>query len=101
MRSLEHPQTGRAQEPLVRQFHLTGKASQRVPEDNPIKALKYHVQDSSAGASTLKGETVSVCYGWNGKVEMTQSCRCKGLETQPRCITDCTDKASWSIVHIP
>lgn len=52
MRSLEHPQPGKAQEPLVRQFLLTGKVSQRVPEDNPIKALKYHVQDASADANS-------------------------------------------------
>lgn len=45
MRSLEQLQTGEAWEPLVRQFIMTGKARQRVAEDDPIKTLKYHMKD--------------------------------------------------------
>lgn len=35
-------------------FLMTEKAKRRVPEENPIQALKCHMQD--AGVGTLKGE---------------------------------------------
>jgi hypothetical protein len=41
---------------------MTGKARQRVAENDPIKALKYHVQDVSVG--TLKGEIYTVYQDW-------------------------------------
>lgn len=46
MRSLEQLQTGEAWKPLVRQFIMTGKASQRVAENDPIKAVKHHMKDA-------------------------------------------------------
>lgn len=79
MRSLEQLQTGKARELWVRWFLIPGKARQRVPEDNPIKAFKCHIQDANAG--TLKAEIVSGSKEW--ECGMMWAPRYKSLGRQP------------------
>lgn len=62
---------------------MTEKARGRVPEENPIQALKCHVQD--AGVGTLKGEDSQCLPGLevkDGDAEMIQSFRYKSLGSQ-------------------
>lgn len=62
---------------------MTEKARQRVPEENPIQALKCHMQD--AGVGTLKGEDSQCLPGLevkDGDADMIQSFRYKGLGSQ-------------------